>query len=634
MRRVKPNRHYRKRVADFLHSERTRKRRCSFGFERLEKRDLLATWGYDFKWTALEDTYGDGITPDDVLAPDIEWEIGTHLRVNTSEFSWQIPDQRFVNPATYSVVGYYDPKNLYFYDIEGFSVRPNLPATGNWGTTDYDWQYFGFDDDFIGPDLDALRPVVPVVDSPDGELVVNDGIIHYTESYFNAPEISGQVFVDENMNGVRDANEMSGLPGLTVFQDLDGDGISGFLDPFDVTDENGFYSLELESDPDGSQVVVDINDVEDQQAYVLTIAPGGFVPRSSKDLPNRDFGIYDDRIMVSDLPDGKVLIEIQSFPTSGKGINQRFVAQVRRDTNLFGSLAQLDVSVISINAKGGNDTVTTHTTVPLLAWGGEGNDLLESTLGDSTFFGDNGNDTLLGSPQNDVLHGDAGDDTIIGNGGSDILYGDEGHNRLEGGSGHDTLNARGGYGDVLVGGDNDDTLIGSLYADELYGGDGGDTLEGRDGNDLLSGDAGEDTLDGGEGNDQLLGGSENDTLYGGAGNDELFGDDGMDWLLGGIGNDILDGGADAYRDKLVGGTGVDYFFGNYATVREKTSTLLGSKSERTFYEIKENLVDPLPGDVWQYAIMDKVTSGSGAGTFVYMESPWDYLKQARVKIQG
>ncbi len=342
----------------------------------------------------------------------------------------------------------------------------------------------------------------------------------------------------------------------------------------------------------------------------------------------------DDRITVSDLPDGKVLIEIQSFPTSGKGINQRFVAQVRRDTGLFGSLAQLNSSVISINAKGGNDTVTTRTTVPLLAWGGEGNDLLESTLGESTFFGENGNDTLLGSPQNDVLHGDAGDDTIIGNGGSDILYGDEGHNRLEGGSGHDTLNARGGYGDVLVGGDNDDTLIGSLYADELYGGDGKDILEGRDGNDLLVGDAGEDTLDGGDGNDQIFGGSENDAIYGGAGNDELFGDDGLDWLLGGIGNDILDGGADAYRDNLVGGTGVDYFFGNYATVREKTSTLLGSKSERSFYEIKENLVDPLPGDVWQYAIMDKVTSGSVTGTFVYMASPWDYLKQARVKIQG
>ncbi len=340
-----------------------------------------------------------------------------------------------------------------------------------------------------------------------------------------------------------------------------------------------------------------------------------------------------DQIQVTDLPDGKLLIEIQSFPVTGKGINQTYVAQVRRDSPALTSQQRLKISGVLIDAKGGDDTVITRTTVPLFAFGGEGQDVLHSQVGGNTLlYGGNGQDTLIGSPQDDFLYGEEGNDTLFGHGGADRLEGGPGHNWMSGGSGRDTIDASEGYGDELYGDENVDELIGSIYADVLSGGEGSDNISGRSGNDILLGDSGEDTLDGGAGNDQLFGGSENDTLHGGDGNDELFGEDGLDWLLGGLGDDILDGGADAYHDNLIGGLGVDYFLGNYVTVHEKSTHYLGFNSKYSYFDIRENIVDRTLGDMWQYACRRKVSTGPNAGGYVAIQSPWDILEQLRAKI--
>ena len=60
-----------------------------------------------------------------------------------------------------------------------------------------------------------------------------------------------------------------------------------------------------------------------------------------------------------------------------------------------------------------------------------------------------------------------------------------------------------------------------------------------------------DTLNGGSGNDTVRGSRGNDLLFGGAGNDVLEGDLGRDVLIGGRGADRLSGGAD--EDILIGG---------------------------------------------------------------------------------
>jgi hypothetical protein len=59
---------------------------------------------------------------------------------------------------------------------------------------------------------------------------------------FNTGSISGQVFLDYNGNGVRDANE-PGLAGQTVFLDLNNSGQLDPGDPTTTTDANGFYQF-------------------------------------------------------------------------------------------------------------------------------------------------------------------------------------------------------------------------------------------------------------------------------------------------------------------------------------------------------------------------------------------------------
>jgi Ca2+-binding RTX toxin-like protein len=120
-----------------------------------------------------------------------------------------------------------------------------------------------------------------------------------------------------------------------------------------------------------------------------------------------------------------------------------------------------DVSFISINGFGGNDTISAgagHDTVN----GGSGRDYV---YGDMSNLGEVGI-AQLGTPGNDVING---------NGGGDYLYGNDG-------------------GDVLRGGAGDDVLQGDAGMDSMFGEAGNDTIFAKDG-------TGYETVDGGDGTD-------------------------------------------------------------------------------------------------------------------------------------
>ncbi len=137
--------------------------------------------------------------------------------------------------------------------------------------------------------------------------------------------------------------------------------------------------------------------------------------------------------------------------------------------------------------------------------------------------------------------------------------------RAFGGNGNDYLEGYNGA-DVLVGGDGDDTLVGFGGNDRMWGGDDNDELRGGSGNDKMWGGNGNDRIEGGSGNDTgwgqngndvLLGGSGNDQLVGGANNDEINGQSGNDKAWGGSGNDVIVSIDAAFADYVEGGSGSD-----------------------------------------------------------------------------
>ncbi len=147
------------------------------------------------------------------------------------------------------------------------------------------------------------------------------------------------------------------------------------------------------------------------------------------------------------------------------------------------SFAPSSVTSIHIRTHDGQDSVVVDGTIalPVIAWGGAGND------------------TLIGGGGHDVLRGGLGNDVISGGGGNDWLYGDNaqvwGNDVASGGD------------DVLWGDEGDDWLFGEGGADTVYGGDGIDTGYGGYGDDdLYTGNntnAASEYLFGNQGNDSL-----------------------------------------------------------------------------------------------------------------------------------
>jgi hypothetical protein len=156
--------------------------------------------------------------------------------------------------------------------------------------------------------------------------------------------------------------------------------------------------------------------------------------------------------------------------------------------------------------------------VPVVMYGGSGNDIMQSTtIGPGydfyptpvTMFGGDGADELRGGNGNDQLHGDAGNDRLYGGGGNDQL---------------------GAY------------WVGSTWMDDP----GNDVMRAGWGNDALGGGTGNDVLFGDDGNDTIWGDDGDDQLWGGAGVDDLHGQAGDDWMDAGSAGEYANGGGQVY----------------------------------------------------------------------------------------
>ena len=207
--------------------------------------------------------------------------------------------------------------------------------------------------------------------------------------------------------------------------------------------------------------------------------------------------------------------------------------------------------------------------------GYEGNDELIGGTGNDILRGREGNDDIDGGDGNDFIDGGSGNDTLIGGNGDDELYGYEGNNTLTGGQGNDYLS--GGDGDDLIeGGEGDDEIRTRSGNDIARGGEGDDFINSDDdgfssglsGNKTLYGDAGDDKIGGGDGDDTIYGGLGNDYIWAMDGQNAIYGEDGDDRLSGGDGDDIIDGGNgddELYgyegNNTLTGGQGNDYLSG-------------------------------------------------------------------------
>jgi Ca2+-binding RTX toxin-like protein len=116
------------------------------------------------------------------------------------------------------------------------------------------------------------------------------------------------------------------------------------------------------------------------------------------------------------------------------------------------SAGDLLVNGGTVTIPGGPATITNTTSIQ--AFGVAGNDTLaldpsKGLLLPIVLFGGTGNDTLIGSAGGDLLFGGADNDLLIGGAGNDTLIGGAGSDILNGGSGSDIFV----YNDVVDAGD-------------------------------------------------------------------------------------------------------------------------------------------------------------------------------------
>ena len=215
---------------------------------------------------------------------------------------------------------------------------------------------------------------------------------------------------------------------------------------------------------------------------------------------------------------------------------------------------------LTINAEGGDDTITFGTGAEFIR-SGAGNDTIITIAGGGS---DTVDDFQAGVATDDVIDVSAfGFESLNGAGLRLIDFAsDDGFNTTI-----DLDQAAGGDELIL-----NNVLVADLDASDfifavpstITGTPGDDNLVGTGGNDTIDALAGNDTVDGGFGNDTIFGGDDNDTLDGGAGDDTIDGGTGINIFIGGAGDDQLIGGTRGISGQTNIST-VDVNFGDYSS---------------------------------------------------------------------
>jgi probable HAF family extracellular repeat protein len=181
------------------------------------------------------------------------------------------------------------------------------------------------------------------------------------------------------------------------------------------------------------------------------------------------------------------------------------------------------ITKITVNANGGNDTVTVGAGIIGTSLNGSsGADTLTGGTGNDSLNGGDGNDRLVGGLGNDsYLFANAGSvqtDTVVENAGegTDTLDFSSVTNAVTVNLTSDIATATHTSRTVVTGAAgqaaNFENVNGGSAADNITGNAAANSLAGMGGNDTLTGSAGNDSLTGGGGSDSLVGGT-NDDLY-------------------------------------------------------------------------------------------------------------------------
>jgi hypothetical protein len=125
------------------------------------------------------------------------------------------------------------------------------------------------------------------------------------------------------------------------------------------------------------------------------------------------------------------------------------------------TIIRREVVAIVFRGLDGKDQFVNETTIPLLAYGGRGNDIINvGGSSKATVYGEQDNDILIGNDLANILDGGIGNDTLMALGGDDILYGGPNDDKLLGYDGND----------IMFGGAGLDELIAGVGRDFLHGG--------------------------------------------------------------------------------------------------------------------------------------------------------------------
>lgn len=227
-------------------------------------------------------------------------------------------------------------------------------------------------------------------------------------------------------------------------------------------------------------------------------------------------------------------------------------------------LDMASTAATTVNAFGGDDTITSTEPGAILLRLGAGDDVAELSNGSAEVHGRAGDDNITMSDGTLLAFLGFGNDTVSGIDGQIEAYG---------GGGDDLMTAT-QFDDILDGGDGDDSIDGGDGDDRLLGGVGDDSIEGNGGNDTLRGGQGSDTLADRFGGD--------DILFGNGGNDWLETDGRGDTLLGHAGNDTLSAySLDGLQDNAPGAV-LDGGTGNDALIGDLNSTMTGGDGQDDF----------------------------------------------------